>query len=291
MGHFAMLELLSYDFMRNAVVAGILISVACGIIGSLVVVNRMVFISGGIAHAIYGGIGAAVFFEFSPLLGAAGMSLVIAFLIGILTLHRKERADTVIGALWAAGMSLGIIFTDISGSYTVDLMSYLFGSILAVPTADLWLAFALDAVILVFVTVWYRDLLALSFDAEFAALRGVRVTILHFALLAVTALTVVLAIRLVGLILVIALLTIPISIAEEYADSLARTMFYSFIASMGFTLSGLWVSYEFNLTSGASIIMVATIFFFAFLLWKSVKKRFPRPAPANNSGLPDNTAQ
>jgi zinc transport system permease protein len=270
-------ELLQYEFIRNALLAGILISFACGVIGSLVVVNRMVFISGGVAHAAYGGIGLAIFLGIPPLLGASLFSLVIAFLIGILTLRHRSRTDTIIGVLWAAGMSFGIILTDLTRGYQVDLMSYLFGSIIAVPRTDLWAALVLDGFILVFVTVFYRDLLAMSFDPEFASLRGVRVTLLHFALLGIIALTVVLTIRLVGLILVIALLTIPIYIAEEFADSLGRTMLYSFLGSLLFTTLGLWVSFTWNLTSGASIIMVATVAFFGLFSLKYIRylrKRF-----------------
>jgi zinc transport system permease protein len=275
-------ELLQYEFIRNALLAGILISFACGVMGSLVVVNRMVFISGGVAHAAYGGIGLAIFLGIPPLLGASIFSLVVAFLIGLLTLRNRSRTDTVIGVLWAAGMSFGIILTDLSRGYRVDLMSYLFGSILAVPRIDLWAALILDGFILVFVIVFYRDLLAMSFDPEFASLRGVRVTFLHFALLVITALTVVLTIRLVGLILVIALLTIPIYIAEEFADSLGRTMLYSFFGSLIFTIAGLWVSYSWNLTSGASIILVATVAFFALFAVKYIRvlrKRFRAKSP------------
>lgn len=257
-------EALHFEFMQNALAAGLLVSLACGIVGSLVVVNRMVFVSGGIAHAAYGGIGMAFFFGLPPLLGAAFFSLFVSVLIGILTLRNIHRSDTVIGALWAAGMALGIILIDLSPGYNVDLMSYLFGSILAVPRIDLWLALSLDALILIFIFIYYRELLAVSFDPEYAFLRGVSVRFIHFSLLAITALTVVLTIRVVGLILVIALLTIPPYIAERVSGSLGQMMCYSFLGSALFTVSGLWISYAFNLTSGASIIMVATVVFFAF---------------------------
>lgn len=267
-----MLEALHFEFMQNAIAAGLLVSFACGIIGTLVVVNRMVFISGGIAHAAYGGIGLAFFLGIPPLLGAAFFSLFIALLIGVLTLRNIYRSDTIIGALWAAGMAFGIILIDLSKGYNVDLMSYLFGSILTVPRIDLWTALALDAIILVFVLLFYRELLAISFDTEYASLRGVPVAFLHFTLLCIAALTVVLTIRVVGLILVIALLTIPPYIAERFSVSLGRMMIYSFIGSSLFSLVGLWISFTYNITSGASIIMVATIAFFLFTILGSLRK-------------------
>lgn len=268
-----MLDLLHFEFMRNAILAGLLTSIACGIIGTLVVVNRIVFISGGIAHAAYGGVGIAFFLGISPLMGAAGFSLAISVIMSMVTLKNKQRADTVIGALWAVGMALGIILIDLTAGYNVDLMSYLFGSILAVPRTDLWLMLALDGVILVTVFFAYNEFLAMSFDEEFAMAMGVPVRTLYFALLAMMALSVVMVIRVVGLILVIALLTIPPYIAERYSESLRTMMIYSVILSCTFTMIGLWLSYSFNLTSGATIIMVAAVFFFLSMLFEGLVKK------------------
>jgi zinc transport system permease protein len=264
-----MLEALSYDFMRNAVLAGLLVSLACGVIGSLVVVNRMVFISGGIAHAAYGGIGIAVLFGLPPLFGAGVFSVFIAFIIGVLSLKKTYRIDTIIGALWAAGMAIGIICIDRAGGYRADLMSYLFGSILAVPTTDLWFTAALDLSVVLFAALFYHDLLAMSYDAEYAGLRRVPVKALYLVLLGVSALTVVMTIRVVGLILVIALLTIPPYISEEFAGSLGRMMVFSVILSAVFTIAGLFLSFSFNLTSGASIIMVSTLCFFVYFIYRA----------------------
>ena len=266
-----MLEALQLEFMRNAILAGLLTSIACGIIGTLVVVNRIVFISGGIAHAAYGGVGIAFYFGFSPILGAAGFSLFTSAVMALVTLKNKKRADTIVGVLWAVGMALGIILIDLTSGYRVDLMSYLFGSILAVPRSDLWLMLAVDLVIFVVVTLYYNDFMAMSFDEEFAMAMGVPVKALYFALLAMMAFSVVMIIRVVGLILVIALLTIPPYVAEQYSDSLRRMMLYSVVLSCLFTLSGLWLSYAFNLTSGASIIMVAAAFFFLSLLVRRLR--------------------
>lgn len=263
--------------MRNALLAGLLASISCGIIGTLVVVNRLVFLSGGIAHAAYGGIGLAFFFGFSYLWGILGFSLLVAVIMAAIILRAKQRADTVIGVLWAVGMALGVILLDITPGYNVDLMSYLFGSILTVPSSDLWLMFILDGLVVLVVGYYYQDLVSLSYDDEFARVRGVPVKFLYFLLVAMIALSVVMIIQVVGLILVIALLTIPPYIAEKYAGSLLKMMIYSVFLNLFFTTSGLVLSYYFNLTSGASIIMVAAIGFFFSLLPERLRSKGTSP--------------
>jgi zinc transport system permease protein len=268
-----MIEALQYDFIRNALFAGMLVSVACGIIGSLVVVNRMVFISGGIAHSAYGGIGIAVLIGLPPLFGASVFSVIVALIIGVLSLRNTSRIDTIIGALWAAGMAIGIICIDRAGGYRVDLMSYLFGSILTVSASDLWFIAGLDILVLLFVGLFFHDLLAISYDSEYAGLRKVPVTALFLVLLGISALTVVVTIRLVGLILVIALLTIPPYLAEEITGTLGRMMVVSTVLSALFIIAGLALSFAYNLTSGASIILVASVFFFLFILFSSLRRK------------------
>lgn len=257
-----MWEALQFEFMRNALVAGVLVSISCGIIGSLVVVNRIVFISGGIAHAAYGGIGLALFSGFSPALGAAIFAVAVSLIMGAVSLRSKHRTDTVIGVLWAIGMALGIILIDLTPGYHVDLMSYLFGSILAVPKSDIWYMIPLDLVILSVILIFYKEFIAMSYDEEFAYVVGIPVNVLYFVLLCLTALSIVMIIRIVGLILVIALLTIPPYIAEKYTRSLGEMMVLSSILGVLFTLAGLCLSYSYNLTSGATIILVAGVGFF-----------------------------
>ena len=269
-----MLEALQFEFMRNALAAGILAGIICGVIGTLVVVNRIVFLSGGIAHAAYGGIGLAFFFGWPYMLGTIGFSLLAAIIMAAITLKTQYRSDTIIGVMWAVGMALGVILLDLSPGYNVDLMSYLFGSILTVPTGDLWLMLGVAASIILAVACYYHDFLAMSYDAEFARLRGVHVTALYYALIAMVAVSVVLIIRVVGLILVIALLTIPPYIAEKYANSLFQMMIFACGFSIAFTIAGLWLSYSFNLTSGASIIMVASMgFILTFILDRWIFRR------------------
>jgi len=272
-----MWEALQYDFMRNAMLAGLLVSISCGIIGSLVVVNRIVFISGGIAHAAFGGVGLGFFCGFSPFLGAAIFASGVSLIMGAVSLKSKHRADTIIGVLWAIGMAVGIILIDLTPGYHVDLMSYLFGSILAVPAADLWLMLPLDGFILLVVLLFYKEFVALSYDEQFAFVVGVPVKTLYMLLLGMTALSIVMIIRVVGLILVIALLTIPPFIAEKYTRSLGQMMVLSSILSIFFTLSGLWLSYAFDLTSGATIILVAGVGFFISLVLDFLKAKGTSP--------------
>ncbi|PIE68151.1 MAG: hypothetical protein CSA23_00260 [Deltaproteobacteria bacterium] len=259
-----MIEALQFDFMRNALAAGLLISLICGIMGTLVVVNRIVFLAGGIAHAAYGGIGLAFFFNWPYLPGTIGFSLFAAMVMAAISHTAKHRADTIIGVVWAIGMAFGIILIDLTPGYNVDLMSYLFGSILTVPRVDLFIISVVGLIMVALVVYYYQDILAMSYDEEFARIRGVPVKKLYFGLVGILAITIVLVIQVVGLVLVIALLTIPPYIVEKYANSLAQMMVLSSILGAVFTAVGLWFSYSYNLTSGASIIMVSGIVFLIF---------------------------
>ena len=261
-----MIEALSFGFVQHALIAGILVSFAAGVIGSLIVVNRMVFLAGGMAHASYGGIGMAVYFGFPIFAGASLFAVAAAILIASLTMHKRHRMDTFIGLIWAVGMAIGVIFIDLTPGYNVDMMSYLFGSILAVSTEDIYFMAALLAVIIFVITFWYRDILAVSYDSEYAKLRGVNVKFFYTLILILSALTVVVAIKVVGLILVIAMLTIPVYIAEKLSTSLLSMMIISGFIAAFFTLAGLWFSYTYNLTSGASIILVSAASLGLFLL-------------------------
>ncbi len=261
-----MIEAMQFEFMRNALIAGLLASIICGIMGTFVVVNRIVFLSGGIAHAAYGGIGLSFYFGWPFLLGTIGFSLASAMLMAAITLTAKHRADSIIGVIWALGMAFGIILMDLTPGYNVDLMSYLFGSILSVPQSDLWIMVGLGFLITILVALYYQNLLAMSYDEEFARIRGVPVKTLYFLLIGMLAVAIVLVIQVVGLILVIALLTIPPLIMEKYAKSLFQMMIGSSLAGALFTIIGLWLSYTCDLTSGASIIMVSGIAYFISLL-------------------------
>lgn len=268
-----MLEALNYEFIQNAIMAGLLVSFASGIIGSLIVVNRMVFLAGGVAHTSYGGIGIAVYFGLPIFLGASAFAVAAALLMAFITLNQRDKIDTFIGLIWAVGMAIGIILVDLTPGYNVDLMSYLFGSILAVSTDDLSYMAILLATIIVIITLFYREILSVSYDSEYATLRGINVKFFYTLILVLSALTVVIAIKVVGLILVIALLTIPIYIAEKLSNSLGFMMFVAGVLSSFFTLVGLWFSYNFDLTSGASIIMVSAISLMIFLIGVRLSKK------------------
>ncbi|MGE4294604.1 MAG: metal ABC transporter permease [Campylobacterales bacterium] len=252
-----MFEALGFAFMQQAVLAGVLVSIAAGVIGALVVVNRLVFLSGGVAHSAYGGIGLAFFLGIPPLLGAGLVGVLSALLMAWVTLTQRHRSDTVIGVIWAVGMALGVVLIDLTPGYGADLMSYLFGSIMAAGWGDLVLFALLDVAIVGLVAIFYRPLLALSFDDRFARIKGVKVRTLYLMMLVLAALTVVMAIRVVGLMLVIALLTIPTWMAERHAATLAGMMALAALYAAVFTLAGLALAYGFNLTSGAAIILAA----------------------------------
>ncbi|MSN96260.1 metal ABC transporter permease [Campylobacter sp. FMV-PI01] len=267
-----MQEILSLTFMQNAFLGGILVSIACGIVGSLVVINKMTFIAGGISHGAYGGIGIAFFCGFMPIIGASFFAVILALAVACMSLKDKERFDSIIGAIWAFGMALGIILIDLTPGYNVDLMGYLFGSILTIDKSTLIFISLVNLIILFFVICFYRQFCAISFDIEFAKLRGVNTTFFYYILVALMALCVVATIQVVGLILVIALMTIPPYIAENFSKKLGQMMIISAIISSLFCILGLIISYKFNLTSGASIIMVASAIFFLVAIIKNYIK-------------------
>ena len=268
-----MLDALQFEFMRNALLAGIAAGIICGMMGTLVVVNRIVFLSGGIAHAAYGGIGLSFFMGWPYLPGTIGFTSACALVMAVTTIKAKHRADTIVGVIWAVGMAIGIILLDLTPGYHADLMSFLFGSILAVRALDLWLMIAVGACILLITGLFYKDLLAMSYDEEFAMVRGVPVHFLYMVLILILALSVVIIIQVIGLILVIALLTIAPFIAEKYVGSMLSMMLWSSLLNIVFIFFGLWLAYGFNLTSGAAIILVAGLAFFTDVIFHAVLKR------------------
>jgi zinc transport system permease protein len=270
------IEALQFAFMRNALAAGILVSIACGIIGTFVIVNRIVFISGGIAHAAYGGIGLGYYLGVNPVLSAILFSLAAALGMGTIQRRTRQRADTIIGVMWAIGMAVGIVFVDLSQGYKADLMSYLFGSILAVPSADLVLMGGLDVIIIGLVALFYKELLAISFDETFAEVENVPVTAIYLLLVCLIALTVVMMMRVVGLIMVIAMLTIPAAIVGQYVRDIRVMMVLASILGALLTTVGLWLSYSLNLTSGATIILVSGLTYLISLGGKALASRLRR---------------
>ncbi|MDK2915632.1 MAG: zinc transport system permease protein [Euryarchaeota archaeon] len=254
-----MFEILGFEFFRNALIAGVLASVACGIIGTYVVVRRMVSVSGGISHAAFGGIGLGYFFGIDPLLGATGFTVATALGMGALQLRARQQMDTIIGAVWAAGMAVGILFVYLTPGFAPDLFSYLFGSILLVPREDILLMGVLVAIIVAVVALLYQELQAVTFDPDYARVMNLPVERISLLLLVLIALTVVMLIRVVGIILVIALLTLPAAISRLYTTRIRSMMVLAVALGIVFTLTGIGLSYLLDVPSGATIILVSTL--------------------------------
>ncbi|MCD4767475.1 MAG: metal ABC transporter permease [Methanosarcinales archaeon] len=265
-----MMELLQYEFIRNAIMAGILASISCGIIGVYVVVKRIVFISGGIAHASFGGIGLGYYLGINPILGVLPFSIASALSMGWVSKRSRLPEDTAIGILWAMGMSIGIILVSLTPGYAPDLMTYLFGNILTVPFSDIVLMLVLDAIIILVVYSFYKEFLALCFDEEFATVRGVHAERLYLILLCLIALTIVVLIRVVGIILVIALLTIPAAMSRQFTSNLKKMMLLSIIFGAVFSSGGIWLSYLFDVPSGATIVLVMSVVYLLYSLVKGI---------------------
>ncbi len=252
---------LQFRFMQYAILACLLASAGCGVIGTFVVVKQLGSLAGGIAHAVLAGMGIAFFFGVSPMIGATLMALLSAILIGLINLRMQQGEDVLIAAFWSVGMAVGIIFISQTPGYNVNLMSYLFGNILLVSGADLLRMLALDLVIIIVVRLFYRQFLAAAFDEEYARVRGVNVELFYIVMLGMIALTVVLLIQIVGLILVIALLILPAASATQFAGSLPRNMLLAVLLSTAATLGGLAISYSPDLPSGAVIVLVAGVIY------------------------------
>ena len=269
----------NHHFMQYALLAGILASVACGVIGTYVVARRITYIAGSISHSVLGGIGIAQYvivvhnWRFlHPLYGAIAAALVAAVTIGWVSLKAKEREDTVIGAIWAVGMAVGIIFISRTPGYNQDLISYLFGNILMVSYSDLWLVGLLDIVVIAAGFIFYQQFLAVCFDEEFARVRGVNVEFYYLLLLCLTALTVVVLVTVVGIVMVIALMSIPVAIAGYFTRTLWQTMVLSIIISALLTTFGLAISFEPDFPPGATIILLAGAAYLVVAIRSSLMK-------------------
>jgi len=276
-----LIDLQHYSFLQNALLTGVLASVACGIIGTYVVVRRISYIADGIAHTVLGGMGAALYLNrvyhwhgMIPLYGALVAALIAAVIIGLVSLRAKQREDTAISALWAIGMAVGIIFISRTPGYNEDLMGYLFGNILMVSTSDLWMLAGLDVLIVMAGLLFYNQFLAVCFDQEFAGLRGLRVEVFYLLLLGLAALTVVLLSTVVGIVMVVAMLTLPIGIAALFCRSLWGMMVISTILCAIFTTSGLAVSYGPDYPAGATTIILAGAAYLAAIMVKWAVSRF-----------------
>ncbi len=257
-----MLELLSYDFLRNAVLVGLLASVLCGVVGTFVVVKRLVFLAGGVAHAAFGGLGVFYFLGADPRIGAvatallAGLALANPGHAGPTAQARGRSHDALIGILWAVGMAFGVAFLAKVPGYAPNLMAYLFGDILTVRGVDVLLTLGVVVLVLVFLALFFKESVAVAFDEEYAAVQGVPVRRVRMVLMLLTALSVVFLLQLVGLILVIALLTIPPVIALRLARSFPAVIGLAIAVGAVMTEGGLALSYVYDLPSGPAIVLL-----------------------------------
>jgi zinc transport system permease protein len=264
----SIVELFSYGFFQKAFLAAVFASISCGITGSYIVARRIVFISGGITHASFGGIGLAFLLGFNPLAGAVVFAVGAALGIQFFTKVAKVREDSSIAIFWSLGMALGIIFVFITPGYTPNLMSYLFGNILTVTRSELWWMFILNAVVIFFFSVYFRKILYIAFDEEFARAAGLPVNLFNYLTITLVALTVVLNIRVVGIILILSLLTIPQAIANLFTKNFKNMLFLSSAFAFTGTITGLFISYFMDIPSGATIIFTLVIMFVLLRLYK-----------------------
>jgi len=267
------------EFLRLALMVGLLASLSFGIIGTYIITRRISYIAGAISHCVFGGIGAGLYLRnrvgwtwIDPMHGALAAALLAAVIIGLVSLYARQREDTVIGALWAVGMAAGLLFIDLTPGY-FNMASYLFGDILLISKSDLWMVLVLDGVVVTLAVYFYNTLLGVCFDHEFARLRGVQVGPFYILLLCLTALTVVLLVRVVGIVMVVAMLTLPAAVAGQFARRLWHMMILAIFFCMAFTWAGLSISYSYGLSSGPTIIMVAGATYLLVLVGRKIPLR------------------
>lgn len=271
------LQLFEYGFIQNAFAAALLMSVTCGIIGTYIVSRRMVFISGGITHSSFGGVGIGYYLGFPPLAGAAVFAVLAALITENLTRKKVLRNDSIIAIMWSLGMALGIIFVYLTPGYAPNLMSFLFGSIITVTATDLWFMFSLTVTVVLFFSILFRPILYISFDEQFARTRGIPVMLMNYLLIILVALTIVLSIRVAGIILVLSILTIPQNIANIFTNRFGEIMIISVILGFFASMIGLVISYYLDIPSGATIIFSLVLMYLAARVMKVVTfgKKYP----------------
>jgi zinc transport system permease protein len=276
-----LIELWSYDFIRQAVFAALLASFLCGVIGTFVVVKRLVFISGGVSHAAFGGLGVCYYLGVEPLIGAGVVAIVSALLVAAGGRRWVRSQDAVIGILWSVGMAIGVVFVALSPGYAPNLMTYLFGNILTVSHGAVLVTFWFTLVVLGFALLFFKEFVAVSFDEEFARVQGVPVGVFMAILMVMVALSVVLLIQLVGIILVIALLTIPPVISLMLTRGFVSVILVSTFIGALMTLGGLALSYVFDLPSGPTMVLLGALLMLPAYLWQRLVRRdFGKPPDA-----------
>ncbi len=263
--------ILEYQFMQHAILASVFASIVCGIMGIVIIEKKIVMMSGGIAHTAYGGVGLGYFLGIEPIIGAFVFSIFAAFGIGMINKKSSIQSDVIVGLFWSFGMALGILFIAFTPGYPPDMSSYLFGNILSVTRMDLYVLAGFSILIILFVLLFFQSMKAYLFDPEFAQIIGIRTTILENIMLFFVAMTVVVLIQVVGIILVIALLTAPGAFASLLSKNFRTRIFLSILSTLFFCISGLWISYVLNVSSGAMIVCIASACFFVTYLIKRLR--------------------
>ncbi len=264
------MDLLQYTFFQRALLGSLLASIACGIIGTYIVTRRLVFISGGITHASFGGIGLGMFTGISPILSAAVFSVFSAFGVEWLSKRKDMREDSAIAVFWALGMALGIMFSFLSPGFAPDLSAYLFGNILTISTGDLWFLAIICTLLILFFCLFIHPILYIAFDREFARSQGIPVQLFEYLLMMFIALTIVASLRMIGIVLAISLLTIPQMTANLFTYNFKRIIWLSIIIGFLGCLGGLMISYFLQVPSGASIIFFSILIYAICKLIKSI---------------------
>lgn len=262
------MNILEYSFFQNALIGSVLASIVCGLVGTYIVTRRLTFISGGITHASFGGIGIGVFLGVNPIVSAMVFSVLSAFGIQWLSRRGNVRKDSAIAVFWAFGMSIGILFCFLTPGFVPDLPSFLFGSILTIESGNLWLLAALSIVTLFLFTAYYRIIVSTAFDPEFARSQRLPVSLIEYAMMALIAMTIVSTLRMVGIVLAMSLLTIPQMTANLFTYNFGRIAACSILIGCIDCVIGLAMSYWLNVPSGASIIFVSIVI---YCLCKAIK--------------------
>ncbi len=271
-----MLELLHYSFFTNALLAAVLTSITCGITGTYIVSKRIVFISGGITHTSFGGIGLGYFLGINPIFGAAVFSILSVLGIEFMSKKSEVREDSAIAIMWSFGMAVGIIFIYITPGYAPNLMTYLFGSILTISRLELFMISSLTVVVSLVFILFYKIILFISFDNEFSKTRNIPTSFMNYLLMSLVALTIVFSIKVAGIILVMSLLTIPQATANLFVNDMKKIIFYSILLGMAGSMGGMIISYYFNIPSGATIIFLLVLLFIILRTVKLIRQKLIR---------------
>jgi len=253
-----MTEILGYAFMQRALVAGAVIGIVCAVVGVYVVLKGLSFIGAGIAHASFGGVALGFLLGFNPVLTAVVFCMATAWGIGLVSTRTKIKEDTAVGIFFASTMAFGILLISLMRGYNIDLFGYLFGSILAVSAQDLRITIIFGIAVLLLVALFFKELMFVTFDAEMAAVTGVPAGKIYFLLISLVALTVVTSIKVVGAVLVSALLVTPAAAAYQLTEDFRRMMAAAVLLGVGSAVGGLLLSYKLDTPSGATIVLLST---------------------------------